>query len=353
MPRTSSGPSSRRAGSSRSHPAPRPVTGPRGGWISGPAGRVRTDLKIVWKESRGSQLSQHRASAGRLPDARLVVFPGLPRRALARAAAGQPDTAGAQGGGRAAARHHDRGRGLRRRGDPRRRPARHDGQRHRAARHGKGLPGRRVLGRRHRGHRGPGRGDGQALPAGAGALREDRGRHPVPGGQGQPALHDDQGQPEHGPAGPGRRPGLRRLGHRPGEGPDLLLRRHRRPQRGDRLRRHRLGLCLRPRHPQEALPPGPDGAPAVHRGDPGALRRGRRGLRHRRPRHRPAGLPADHRHDRGGLPPAARRRGRRARPGGHRRPSRASRRAAGTGAVTPGQPTPLRTVPAPTAERHG
>ena len=42
-----------------------------------------------------------------------------------------------------------------------------------------------------------------------------------------------------------------------GLGPDLLLRRHRRPLRGDRVPLGRLGLDVRPRLAQEALPRGP------------------------------------------------------------------------------------------------
>ena len=38
------------------------------------------------------------------------------------------------------------------------------------------------------------------------------------------------------------------------EGPHLLLRRHRRPLRGARVRRHRLRLDLRARRDEEALP---------------------------------------------------------------------------------------------------
>lgn len=147
--------------------------------------------------------------------------------------------------------------------------------------------------------------DGPDVPAGAGALREDRGRRPLPGGQGQPADHHDPGQPGHGDAGPRGRPDVRGLRHRPGPRPDLHLRRHRRPFRGARLRRHRIRLGLRPRLDEEAPPRGPDGPAGVHHGRPGPLRRGRRRLRDRRPRPRPQDLPdrlADHR---GRLPPAS------------------------------------------------
>ena len=66
------------------------------------------------------------------------------------------------------------------------------------------------LGHRHRRHgRGGGR-DGAAVPARAGALREDRGRPALVGRQGEPAGHDDPRQPRRGHAGPGRRAAVRR-----------------------------------------------------------------------------------------------------------------------------------------------
>ena len=68
----------------------------------------------------------------------------------------------------------------------------------------------------------------------AGALREDRGRAAVPGRQGQPAGHDDPAEPRSGHAGADRRAAVRRLGPGSRRGPDLLLRRHRRPVRGAR-----------------------------------------------------------------------------------------------------------------------
>ena len=62
-----------------------------------------------------------------------------------------------------------------------------------------------------------------------------------------------------GHAGPGRRPAVRRVRRGPREGPDLLVRRHRRPLRGARLRGHRLRFGLRARVDEEAVPRRPDG----------------------------------------------------------------------------------------------
>jgi proteasome beta subunit len=68
-----------------------------------------------------------------------------------------------------------------------------------------------------------------------------------------------------------------------GIGPDLQLRRHRRPLRGAQLPQRRQRQRLRPRGAQEAVPrrrrPGHRG-PALRRRP---VRRGRRRLRHRRP----------------------------------------------------------------------
>ena len=67
----------------------------------------------------------------------------------------------------------------------------------------------------------------------------------------------DPRQPRHGHAGPGRGAAVRGLrpDHRPG--PDLQLRRHRRPLRGDRVPLGRLRIAVRPWGAEEALPRGP------------------------------------------------------------------------------------------------
>ena len=62
---------------------------------------------------------------------------------------------------------------------------------------------------------------------------------------------------------------------------DLHLRRHRRPLRGGRLRRHRLGRPRRPHHDQARLAARPEPRRGRRAGRAGALRGGRRGLRHR------------------------------------------------------------------------
>ena len=71
----------------------------------------------------------------------------------------------------------------------------------------------------------------------------------------------------------------------------LLLRRHRRPLRGAQVPLGRLRLAVRPRRAEEALARRPlrRGRHPLRR--PVALRRGRRGLRHRRARPHPADLP--------------------------------------------------------------
>ena len=106
-------------------------------------------------------------------------------------------------------------RGRRRHG---RRPAGHRGQPHQQPHDGEGAPGRPPQRCRHRRRRRPGHGDGQALPAATGALREGRGHPAQPGGQGQPAQHDGPGQPPRGHAGDGRRADLRRFDERRGQG---------------------------------------------------------------------------------------------------------------------------------------
>ena len=156
---------------------------------------------------------------------------------------------------RVPARHHLRRHALRRRRGHGRRPPGHRRQPDQPPGDGEGGRGRPLQRRRHRRRRRSGDGDGQALPAPARALREGRGHRAQPGGQGQPALDD-------GPRQPARRRcmGLAvvpifagydlRRAHRPAVG----LRRHRRPLRGARLRRHRLGQPARRHRRQARLP---------------------------------------------------------------------------------------------------
>ena len=196
----------------------------------------------------------------------------------------------AGGSARGAARHDDRLGHLRRRRGDGRRPPGHDGQHHRQPRHGEGLRGRRVLRRRDRRHRRHRDRAGQALPGRARALREDRGRAAVAGGQGEPAGLDDPGQPGHGHAGPVRRAALRRVRPRPQRGPDLLLRRHRRLLRGARPPQRRLRLAVRARGAEEDVAPGPARRTGRQRGRRGDLRRRGRRLRDRWPGRRPPHL---------------------------------------------------------------
>ena len=125
-------------------------------------------------------------------------------------------------------------------------------------------------------------------------------------------------------------------------GPDLLLRRHRRPLRGDRVPLGRLRLAVRPRLAEEALPRRPRRRGLRDRGGPGAVRRRRRRLRHRRARPDPPDLPGRRRDHRRRLPPAARRRGRRGRRPGDRRPDGPTRRPA---AALPDRRVTTRTAP--------
>ena len=191
---------------------------------------------------------------------------------------------------RGAARHDHRLAALRRGRRHGRRPSRHDGQRHRQPGHGEGLRRRRLQRRRDRRHGRDRDRARPALPGRARALREDRGRHHVARGQGQPPRLDDPGQPLPRHAGPHRRPDVCRLRPRVGHRTDLLLRRH-----GWLLHRgwpplDRVGLRLRPRRPQEAVAAGSRGAAGRVGRHRGALRRRRRRLRHRRPRPRPPDL---------------------------------------------------------------
>ena len=159
----------------------------------------------------------------------------------------------------------------------------HDGQPDRQPRHGEGLRDRRVQPGRHRRHRRAGHRAGAAVPGRARALREDRGHPDVARGQGQPARLDDPGQPRDGDAGPVGRAALRRLRRRHRHRPDLLLRRHRRLLRGARPPQRGVGLAVRPRLAEEALPPGRHPRRRRAGGRRGALRRRRRRLGHRWP----------------------------------------------------------------------
>ena len=180
-PRTSSGPTSRRAASDLAarrarhplHPVPDVPRTKRGTHLTmefrPPVPHPAWRLPAPGPSSFTDFVARQRAA----PAAR-------PR---ARAAAGR----GRVGRARRAARHHDRRADLRRRRGDRRRPAGHHGQHDRPARHREGVHHRLVLGRRHRRHgRHRGR-DGAAVHRRARALREDRGRPALPGRQGQPA----------------------------------------------------------------------------------------------------------------------------------------------------------------------
>ena len=178
-----------------------------------------------------------RQTRRRLPPGRLLVVHRVRLRLPSRAAAGGPAPA-VRCEHRGTARHDDRVPALRRRRRHGRRPPGHHGQRHRQPRHGEGLRGRRLQRgghRRHRRHRHRAR---PALPGRARALREDRGRHHVARGQGQPPRLDDPGQPRAGDAGPDGRADVCRLRPRVGHRPHLLLRRH-----GRLLRRGRPPLA--------------------------------------------------------------------------------------------------------------
>ncbi|CAA9369142.1 MAG: Proteasome subunit beta, bacterial, partial [uncultured Nocardioidaceae bacterium] len=255
------------------------------------------------------------AAAGGVPHAGVVLVHRLPRGPGPRAAAVAAHAAVGRPVRTRTPRHHDRRSDLPRGSGDGRRPAGDDGQHHRPARHRESVPRGRVLVRRHRRHRGAGGRDGPPLPARAGALREDRGQPALDGRQGQPARDADPVEPRHGHAGARGRAAVRRLRPHLAARPDLLLRRHRWPLRGDRVPLGRLRLAVRPRGAEEALPRGPRRGGRGHRARPGAVRRRRRRLGHRRTRHDPADLPGRRGHHRAGLPTAARRRG-----GCHRRP---------------------------------
>ena len=133
---------------------------------------------------------------------------------------------------RPAARHHHRGRRLRRRGGAGRRPPGHRREHDREAGRGEGLPQRRVLRHGLRGHRQRGDRVRPAVPGRARALREDGGPVAVPGGQGEPPGLHGQGEPRGGHAGPRRGAAVRRLRRGLRARADLQLRRGRRPVRG-------------------------------------------------------------------------------------------------------------------------
>ena len=128
------------------------------------------------------------------------------------------------------------------------------------------------------------------------------------------------------------------------QGPDLQLRRRRRPVRGARVPLHRLRLGVRPRLAEEALRRGHVRRRRGQRVHAGALRRGRRRLRHRRPGPDPADLPGGGHGHRGRVPAADRRGGRRVRAGGRRRADAVARRSAlarcGTSPVPPSSSPP-------------
>ena len=173
-------------------------------------------------------------------------------------------------------------------------------------------PADAVLAGRHRRHgRHRHRAD-PAVPGGAGALREDRGRDALPRRQGQPARHDDPRQPRRRHAGPGRGAAVRRLRPRrrptrprpaassASTSPAASTRRPATTRIGSGSlfaksalkKRYRPGLSRR------------RGGPARRRG---ALRRRRRRHRHRRARPDPQDLPGGDDRDRRGHPPAHRR----------------------------------------------
>ena len=97
-----------------------------------------------------------------------------------------------------------------------------------------------------------------------------------------------------------------------GTGPDLQLRRHGRPLRGHRLPGDGFGRARRAQHGQARLAGGAGPGRGRRPGHPVPLRRGRRGLRHRRSRPGPRHLPDHRRGRRGGVPGGARGRGGRA-----------------------------------------
>lgn len=272
--------------------------------VNGREAHGRTDRTVDEGNRRG-------ATAARIPHPRLVLFRGLPRRPRPRTAPRLPRTPRRRlRRDRHPPRHHHRRRLLRRRRPPRRRPPRHPGQRHdRAPGLRQDLPGGRVLRRRHRRLHRDGRGDGPPAAPGAGALREDRDRSALPGGQGQPPRHPHPRQPRSRHAGPRRRAALRRVRPAQRGRADLLVRHHRRARGGEGLRGHGLRVGVRARRAEEAVPRGHGRGRRRDDGRAGALRRGRGRQRHGWPRRHPPYLPARLHRYRRGLPAARRRPG--------------------------------------------
>ena len=99
--------------------------------------------------------------------------------------------------------------------------------------------------------------------------------------QGQPALGDGARQPAGGDAGHGRRADVRRLRPAPRAGPAVRVRRHRRPLRGARVRRHRVRQPPR-RHRDQGRLPHRDDPPTTRSTSPCAAC-GRRPMPTRRP----------------------------------------------------------------------
>ena len=132
-----------------------------------------------------------------------------------------------------------------------------------------------------------------------------------------------------------------------GAGPDLQLRRGRRPVRGAPVPLDRLRLGVRPRLAEEALPRGHAG-PRRGRGlHAGPLRRGRRRLGHRRPGPDQAHLPGRGHRDRRRVPAAARRRGRAGRPGRGGRSGCSARAGRPRRSSQPNSPDPPSPRPSP------
>ena len=160
------------------------------------------------------------------------------------------------------------------------------------------FPADRYSGRRHRRRRRPGHGDGEALPAPARALREGRGRHAQPRGQGQPARPD-------GPRATCRPPCRASSSCRssPATTPSAASGRlFDYDVTGGRYEeRDYLATGSGSLHAgtdQGRLPRGHEPRRGRRPRDPGPVRGGRRGLRHRRTRPRARHLPGGRHHHR-------------------------------------------------------
>ena len=189
-------------------------------------------------------------------------------------AMGQPPTA--RSGHRSAGhpRHHLRRDPLRRRRGHGRRPPGHRGQPDQPPHDGEGVPGRPLLAASPSPARpGPAMEMVKLFQLQLEHYEKVEGSDAQPRGQGQPARPDGARQPARGDAGPRRRAALRRLRPAPATGPPLQLRRHRRPLRGDRLPRHRLGQPARRHRDQARLPRRPDPRRGRRPRHPGAVRR--------------------------------------------------------------------------------